>query len=150
MKVHHCTGCLACKTGGVCVFNDDMTMLISDIAQSSFVTFSFPLYFTSLPGPLKTVIDRLQCVWQTNRLPSAVKREQPLSSIAFITAGSSYQDMFTPSVRILSHAVKTLGGTFDSKNSVFCENTDSAESNIIYKKALERAASIPQILHIGV
>lgn len=149
MNVHHCTGCLACKKTGICIFNDDMTKLIADISDSSFVTLSFPLYFTSLPGPLKNVIDRLQSVWQANRLHSSEKRQSSLSSIAFITAGSSYTDMFTPSIRILSHAVKTLGGTFDRQNSVFCENLDSDDYGALYKKALDRAASIPQILHIG-
>jgi multimeric flavodoxin WrbA len=149
MNITPCTGCLSCAKTGSCVFHDDMTDLISDIAASSLVTFSFPLYFTSLPGPLKNMIDRLQPVWQENRLPAAEKRERALSSIAFITAGSSYNDMFGPSVRILSHAVKTLGGSFDREHSVFCENTDSPDSPYLYKKALERAASLPQILHIG-
>jgi len=60
MNVRACKGCFACwqKTPGVCCINDDMQTVIGKMLEADIVVWSFPLYYFSVPGILKNVIDR--------------------------------------------------------------------------------------------
>lgn len=60
MHVGACKGCFACwqKTPGVCCINDDMQTAIGKMLEADIVVWSFPLYYFSVPGILKNVIDR--------------------------------------------------------------------------------------------
>lgn len=60
MNVGACKGCFACwqKTPGVCCINDDMQTVIGKMLKADIVVWSFPLYYFSVPGILKNVIDR--------------------------------------------------------------------------------------------
>jgi len=58
--IEPCLGCFACwKSGdGTCCLNDDMRQIIADRVWADVTIWSFPLYYFSVPGPLKNLIDR--------------------------------------------------------------------------------------------
>ena len=60
LKIKDCLGCFACwnKTPGKCVHNDDMPKILEKLTAADVVVWSFPLYYFSVPGGLKTLIDR--------------------------------------------------------------------------------------------
>ncbi len=60
LNIDSCRGCFACwnKTPGKCVISDDMEMVLSQILAADLIVWSFPLYYFSIPGKLKTLIDR--------------------------------------------------------------------------------------------
>lgn len=60
MKIAPCKGCFACwkSTPGVCVIQDDMTEVIERLQWADLIVWSFPLYYFSVPGILKNLIDR--------------------------------------------------------------------------------------------
>ena len=64
MHVGACKGCFACwqKTPGVCCINDDMQTAIGKMLEADIVVWSFPLYYFSVPGILKNVIDRQKTI----------------------------------------------------------------------------------------
>jgi multimeric flavodoxin WrbA len=53
-------GCFSCwnKSPGKCVLADDMAALIEKIIHADVLIWSFPLYYFSVPGGLKNLIDR--------------------------------------------------------------------------------------------
>ena len=55
-----CMGCYACwqKTPGRCVLNDGMEAVLNKLIAADIVIWSFPLYYFSVPGSLKNLIDR--------------------------------------------------------------------------------------------
>ena len=55
-----CQGCFACwsKTPGKCVLQDDMSAVIEKLLSADMLIWSFPLYYFSIPGQLKLLIDR--------------------------------------------------------------------------------------------
>jgi multimeric flavodoxin WrbA len=61
MNVKPCLGCFACwgKTPGKCVIDDDMPAFLDKIVAADIIVWSFPLYWFSVPGSLKNVIDRM-------------------------------------------------------------------------------------------
>ncbi|MFT4106610.1 MAG: flavodoxin family protein [Lacrimispora sp.] len=55
-----CSGCFSCwnKTPGTCVIHDDMAEILHKIIDADVIVWSFPLYYFSVPGSLKNLIDR--------------------------------------------------------------------------------------------
>lgn len=60
MSIHPCLGCFSCwkTTPGQCCLHDDMQIVLEKLLWADLTIWSFPLYYFSLPGKLKTVIDR--------------------------------------------------------------------------------------------
>lgn len=61
LDIKPCLGCMSCfmKTPGKCVQKDDVNMLLSKLAESDVWVFSTPLYWNTVSGPLKNLIDRM-------------------------------------------------------------------------------------------
>lgn len=59
-KIAGCKGCFCCwnKTPGKCVISDDMQYVIDSEVWADVIIWSFPLYYFSVPGGLKNLIDR--------------------------------------------------------------------------------------------
>ncbi len=55
-----CKGCFACwnKTPGQCIHHDAMAAILPKLVEADLLIYSFPLYYFSVPGPLKTFFDR--------------------------------------------------------------------------------------------
>lgn len=60
MDIRPCLGCFSCwsKTPGQCCIADDMGQVIEKMLWADVTVWSFPLYFFSVPGALKNLIDR--------------------------------------------------------------------------------------------
>lgn len=60
LKIDPCLGCFSCwnKTPGRCCMTDDMGGVIEAMLWADVTVWSFPLYYFSVPGPLKNLIDR--------------------------------------------------------------------------------------------
>ncbi len=58
--IRPCLGCFSCwnKTPGKCCIADDMAGVIESMLWADVTVWSFPLYYFSVPGPLKNLIDR--------------------------------------------------------------------------------------------
>ncbi len=60
LNIHSCLGCFSCwnKTPGKCCIADDMAGVIEAMLWADVTVWSFPLYYFSVPGPMKNLIDR--------------------------------------------------------------------------------------------
>lgn len=60
LDISPCLGCFSCwnKTPGQCCIQDDMQQVISKLLWADLTIWSFPLYYYTVPGGLKTLIDR--------------------------------------------------------------------------------------------
>ncbi|MDR0616491.1 MAG: flavodoxin family protein, partial [Synergistaceae bacterium] len=60
LNVKPCVGCFGCwkTTPGVCVLKDDMAGVLEKLKAADLTVWSFPLYYFSVPGGLKNLIDR--------------------------------------------------------------------------------------------
>lgn len=60
INVKGCLGCFACwnKTPGKCVLNDGINEILQKFVTASVIIWSFPLYYFSVPGNLKNLMDR--------------------------------------------------------------------------------------------
>ncbi len=60
LDIRPCLGCFSCwnKTPGQCCISDDMGRVIEALLWADVTVWSFPLYYFSVPGPLKNLLDR--------------------------------------------------------------------------------------------
>lgn len=60
LNIRPCLGCFSCwsKTPGQCCIADGMGQVIERLLWADVTIWSFPLYYFSVPGPLKNLIDR--------------------------------------------------------------------------------------------
>lgn len=64
-NINFCKACAYCERHkGECSQHDDMAEIISEILKSDVVVFSSPVYFYSISGQLKTLIDRLVTIYR--------------------------------------------------------------------------------------
>ncbi len=63
LAVKPCTGCEACSKIGRCVIRDDMDTLYPALDAADWVVLVSPVYFNSITGSLKVLIDRCQVYW---------------------------------------------------------------------------------------
>ncbi|MBC7107207.1 MAG: flavodoxin family protein [Methanomassiliicoccales archaeon] len=63
LDLHGCRECDSCMHTGNCKFHDDMELIYDLIDQLDVMIISSPVFFSGVPGQLKMMIDRCQCIW---------------------------------------------------------------------------------------
>lgn len=98
-----CIACLGCKkTADECVLRDDLTDVLRKVREADILIVASPVYFGGLPGPLKSVIDRMYSFLNPTYLQGHdVSRLAPGKKCVFIlTQGQgepeAFADVFTP------------------------------------------------------
>lgn len=104
LNIKPCLGCFACwsKTPGKCCISDDMAGVIQNMLWADVIIWSFPLYYFSVPGPLKNLMDRqlpMSLPFMTkdsesgshpSRYDMSGKRHVVISTCGFYTAQGNY------------------------------------------------------------
>ena len=104
LEIKPCLGCFSCwnKTPGQCCIRDDMSAVIENMLWADIILWSFPLYYFSVPGGLKNLMDRqLPMVLpfmaedtasggHPSRFDMSGKRHVVISTCGFYTAKGNY------------------------------------------------------------
>ena len=105
LDIKPCRGCFACwnKTPGKCVHTDDMEQVMENLLWADVIIWSFPLYYFSVPGGLKNLIDRqlpmvlpfmsaeAESGGHPGRYDMSGKRHVVISTCGFYTAKGNYE-----------------------------------------------------------
>lgn len=59
-NIGFCIGCLACQKTRQCVLNDDAKEIVRKMGQSNVLVFASPIYYYTISGQLKTLLDRAE------------------------------------------------------------------------------------------
>lgn len=59
LDLKFCTGCLFCQSHDQCVLRDGMNLLYDKFQNADVLVFATPIYYYSICGQLKTLLDRL-------------------------------------------------------------------------------------------
>lgn len=120
--VNPCTACGTCQSGPECIFDDSMTEIYSLIRDADIITISSPLYFSSFPAPLKSIIDRCQLLWEENRRNDTKFKAK--KGFFFCTAGSDYDEIFSAVLTGIRHFYNSINTSFNINNTVLLKNSD--------------------------
>jgi len=105
LKVNPCKGCLRCNLLGRCVQNDGFNTFLKAFAKAHAIVISSPVYFHSVPGPLKTLIDRFRSVMHVTVLKNRLLCEPTLSGkkdfLIILTQGEPTGDDYKSAFQLL-------------------------------------------------
>lgn len=142
LNIHHCTGCEACQKTGTCVLRDDMSGIYEALDRSDWVVLVSPIYFNSVTGILKTMIDRCQVYWARKfvlkRPPLKAHRQGFLLMSAGITQRPETWD---GSRRVADYFFKAQDIAFT--DSLCLDRTDSGDE-AHFRSVHEQAAAMAE------
>lgn len=123
-NIHYCLGCKKCYIDGICVHQDHVRQIVSDIITSDYVVIAAPSYWADVPGQLKTFFDRNTPYGDTN--PNRIlKAEKPIKGIAIAVRAGTHQYENELILNSIQHYFGHLGIEAVKRISI-CE-TDSLE-----------------------
>lgn len=62
-KIGYCIACYGCRKTGKCVLKDDMGLILEKMHWADVIVMASPVYFYSIDGQMKTLIDRTLAQW---------------------------------------------------------------------------------------
>lgn len=62
--VQFCKGCMGCQKLGCCVIKDDVNDIMSKVLEADVVCWATPIYYYEMSGQMKTLIDRMNAMYQ--------------------------------------------------------------------------------------
>lgn len=124
LNVGFCTGCDYCGGTGNCILKDDMVQLYEKVDQSDIIILAAPLYFNSVNGLTKNMIDRCQKYWSLKySLGQNYKRGEDRVGIFLCAGGAPYShSQFDGTLPVLDFFFKAIN--VDHRGNYFVANTD--------------------------
>ena len=94
LNISPCRGCRNCSKTGECIVKDDMQQVYKELIEADFLAVTSPVFFTTVSGYLKALIDRCQRFWSLKyeQKKRIVKKDR--KGIFISTAGSEQENIF--------------------------------------------------------
>ena len=108
LSIRPCIGCYQCYNTGSCTFDDDMTGLIGSLRAARLLVICTPVYTNTVPGALKTFMDRCQAYHAERSLFSHGEGKKGL---LFSVAGRTGKENFECVRRVVISYLRNLGIT---------------------------------------
>lgn len=122
LRINPCIDCKGCYKTGKCVISDDMEQIYDAIDNSDAVIVASPMYFTTLPGPLKLVIDRYQAYWSRRFILKDKAKGKRKKGVLLMTSGLKGEKEFSHSEAIMKQFFSLINAEFFL--SIYAEETD--------------------------
>lgn len=87
LAIHPCRGCGGCSLTGECIIHDQMYEVYEAIDRASAIVFSSPVYFSSVPGIMKVLLDRMQPYWARTHVLKLPRPARRAGGILLVRAG---------------------------------------------------------------
>ncbi len=100
-NISPCRECGNCSKTGECIISDDMQEIYSLLIEADFIAVASPVFFTSVSGYLKALIDRCQRFWvlKYEHNKNIIKKNR--EGIFISTSGSGQADIFNCSIKVI-------------------------------------------------
>lgn len=123
-KINPCTGCDYCGHVEVCVEKDDMNQIYEGFDNSHIIILAAPIYFNSINGLTKNMVDRCQRYWSLKySLGKKYRNTEDRIGIFLSVGGAPYTfEQFSGSIPVIDFFFKAINATY--KGNYFVSNTD--------------------------
>jgi len=152
VRVGPCTACGGCDgpdAGEGCVVEgDDWPPIEALLRSADALVFASPVYFRGLPAPVKSIVDRLQAMWELRERGGRVATNAgPHRRAAVVLVASQGRGMFDGARGEVTAAVRTLG--FDLAGELLAEGLEGAAEASRRPDLLARARELGRSLLAG-
>ena len=113
LQFRACTECAACEKDGICHLKDDLQKIYPLILEAEKIILAAPIFFQSLGGLAKSMIDRMQCFWASHFLldkkiiPDEAQRSRR-QLFAMLCGGTDLNDTFLCADKVLTIFGRTI------------------------------------------
>ena len=139
MQIHGCLGCFGGHSGKdcPCVQKDDMAEIYPKVKEADVVVLASPLYYWTISGQLKTVIDRLFALEEGDG--QKLRGNGKAGVLLMAAEGNGFEDSLTYFNHLMDHLQwKNLGSVLAGGNAAVGDIAGKPE----LKKAYDLGASI--------
>ena len=136
LNMNYCDDCGKCAKSKGCKYTDDMTGMYELFNEYDNLFVISPIYFNSVPAPFKTMVDRLQAVYNSKyKLNDSMiynYKERKRNAWFYLVGGQEYtEDQFTGALEVLKIFFKAVNYKFNEgyivSNTNKIKNIDEAE-----------------------
>jgi multimeric flavodoxin WrbA len=100
-NISPCRECCNCSKTGECIISDDMQEIYRSLIEADFIAVASPVFFTTVSGYLKALIDRCQRFWVLKYEHNKKIIKKPRRGIFISTSGSGSKDIFKCSIKVI-------------------------------------------------
>ena len=100
-NISPCRECCNCSKTGECIISDDMQEIYKLLIAADFIAVASPVFFTTVSGYLKAVIDRCQRFWVLKYEHNKKIIKKNRGGIFMSTSGSGSKDIFKCSIKVI-------------------------------------------------
>ncbi len=101
VNVSPCRECRVCSKTGECVVKDEMQDIFKLFIEADFIAIASPIFFTTVSGYLKAIIDRCQRFWSLKYEHRKNIFTKEKNGIFISCAGSGAKDIFECSKKVI-------------------------------------------------
>jgi len=101
VKVSPCRECNSCSITGECIVQDEMQEIFEHLIDCDFLVVSSPIFFTTVSGYLKAIIDRCQRFWVLKYEHEKKIIKKARKGILISTSGSPKKDIFDCTKKVI-------------------------------------------------
>ena len=94
LNISSCKSCHNCSKTGECIIEDDMQQVYKELIEADFLAVASPVFFTTVSGYLKALIDRCQRFWSLKYEHKKRIITKKKKGIFISAAGSDFKDIF--------------------------------------------------------
>lgn len=128
-SVAPCRDCRYCWHKRGCSIKDGMQEIYKKVDEADNIILASPVYFHSVTGPMKIIIDRLQVYWASNVRGDRPEKNTKKGVILMVGGAPSFEEQFRGCEYVLQTVLKDFAAEcvgviaypFTDKNPV-CEN----------------------------
>ena len=135
LNISPCRECCNCSKTGECIIKDDMQRVYKELIEADFLAVASPVFFTTVSGYLKALIDRCQRFWTLKYEHKKRIITKKRKGIFISTAGSGSKDIFNCPQKVICSLFDVL--YVDYLRDFVFNNVDSRGDILKNKKAME-------------
>ncbi|MEI7904258.1 MAG: flavodoxin family protein [Candidatus Firestonebacteria bacterium] len=118
-----CQECSDALTDGNCKVKDDLLEVIAKVLEADAVVIASPVYFGSVSGQLKCMIDRFQCYWMGRFVHKTVETQMRKKGVFLSVQGTEKEKFFLNSRDIVKNFMATINAEYTAELS--CKLVDA-------------------------
>ncbi|MBB6217029.1 multimeric flavodoxin WrbA [Anaerosolibacter carboniphilus] len=125
LTISPCISCNACGKTGLCFIKDDMTEIYEKFNQSDIIVIGSPLYFNSVTGITKMMIDRCQAFWSSKYVfnQPSIDKNRARKGVFVCTGGAKQsEDGFIGATVVMDLFFKAINTEYT--HNLLVDNTD--------------------------
>lgn len=125
LTINPCISCNACGKTGACFIKDDMAEIYEKFNHSDIIIIGSPLYFNSVTGITKMMIDRCQAFWSSKYVYNqpSIDKNRARKGVFVCTGGAKQPESgFVGATRVMDLFFKAINTEY--AHNLLVDNTD--------------------------